>query len=112
MTLPPGVGFHVGEGSAIHSLVLQVGRSRLQSTREIFMPVPLHTRMDATDGTKSLKTLLPFAAWTDLMHALPHTGVKLTLGDSIASGGLSISKLVHALAVHALAMQAIESASL
>ena len=24
MTLPPGVGFHVGEGSAIHSLVLQV----------------------------------------------------------------------------------------
>lgn len=24
MSLPPGVGFHVGEGSAIHSLVLQV----------------------------------------------------------------------------------------
>lgn len=24
MVLPPGVGFHVGEGSAIHSLVLQV----------------------------------------------------------------------------------------
>ena len=24
MELPPGVGFHVGEGSAIHSLILQV----------------------------------------------------------------------------------------
>lgn len=32
MTLPPGVGFHVGQGSSVHSLVLQARHTQHHSS--------------------------------------------------------------------------------